>query len=159
MSDIPWLPNWAEDPIEAALGFQLPDPFSGDGPRLAPNGSGDNGGDNGGANGVTRFPTDTRTSQGCPPVVVPVEVVERAKVPRGYVVVIDPQTKQKVGMLKAVARHCKLWKPARKPPISASDWRCLQKANSTVKKLDRVVKMSNRVTGKTNLTRTRRTSR
>lgn len=108
-----------------------------------------------------RLPTTTgiaSTQAGCPPVVVPVEIIGRAKVPRGYVVVVDPRTKQKVGMLKAVARHCKLWKPARKPPISASDWRCLQKANMTVKKLDRVVKMSNKVTGKASLTRSRRKS-
>ncbi len=93
---------------------------------------------------------------GCPPVVVPVEMIARAKVPRGYVVVIDPKTKQKIGMIKVLAQKCKLWKPARKPPISASDWRCLQRANMTVKKLDRVVKMSNKITGKASLTRTRK---
>ena len=97
----------------------------------------------------------SRNVQGCPPVVVPVRVINRAQVPRGYVVVIDPATNKKVGMLKSVARNCGLWKPARKPPISASDWRCLQKANSTVKKLDRVVKMSNKITGKASLTRSR----
>jgi hypothetical protein len=109
----------------------------------------------GGVNGGGSVSNGTRNVQGCPPVVVPIRVIARAQVPRGYVVVIDPATNQKVGMLKSVAKNCKLWKPARKPPISASDWRCLQKANSTVKKLDRVVKMSNKITGKASLTRSR----
>ena len=117
----------------------------------------ENGAPNGNGNGTQngRVSSPRVTASGCPPVVVPIRVIPRAQVPRGYVVVIDPATNQKVGMLKSVARHCKLWKPARKPPISASDWRCLQKANSTVKKLDRVVKMSNKITGKASLTRSR----
>jgi len=92
---------------------------------------------------------------GCLPLTVPVEVVSRARVPRGYVVVTDPRTNVKIGMVRSIAIKLGRWKAARKPPISASDWKCLMRANSTVKKLDRVVKMSNKVTGKASLTRSR----
>jgi len=93
---------------------------------------------------------------GCPQT-LPVTYTQRAVAPRGYVVVIDPQSGQKVAMNKKVARACGLWKPARKPPIKASDYRCLTRANAVVKKLDRVVKMSNQVTGKNKLTRSKPT--
>lgn len=88
---------------------------------------------------------------------LPVQVVSRAYCPPGYVVV-QPPGQGKQCMLKAVARSCGLWKPARKPPIKASDWRCLMRADATVKKLDRVAKIANRVSGKAPLTRTRRKS-
>jgi hypothetical protein len=153
MPDNPLIPNFIEGDLEEFLGFEIPDLF---GPSDGGGGSALVGASQTGTIPTARASNGVASGPGCPPVVVPVEVTRRAKVPRGYVVVVDPQTKQKVGMLKAVARHCKLWKPARKPPISASDWRCLQKANMTVKKLDRVVKMSNKVTGKASLTRSRR---
>ena len=43
-------------------------------------------------------------------------------------------------MLKGVARVMGLWKPRRKPPISASDYRALGKAERTVKKLTNIAK-------------------
>jgi len=38
-----------------------------------------------------------------------------------------------------------LWKPAKKPPISVRDWSALKRANSTVKKLKKVVRMAENV--------------
>jgi len=94
-------------------------------------------------------------------VTLPVQMTQRvARAPRGYVTVYpdDPsgRTGAPVYMLKTVARTCGLWKSPAKPPIKASDWNCLKKANRTVKKLDRVVKMANQVTGKADYRRTRR---
>lgn len=106
-------------------------------------------------NGVTG-PWAPGMVDGCPQT-LPVTYTQRAVAPRGYVVVIDPQSGEKVSMNKKVARACGLWKPARKPPIKASDYRCLTRANAVVKKLDRVVKMSNQVTGKNKLTRSKPT--
>jgi len=104
----------------------------------------------------TATPTTTPTNAGmpgCPPT-VPVQVTQRAKCPPGYVVV-HPAGQGKQCMIKSVARACGLWKPSAKPPIKASDWRCLRKANSVVKKMDRIAKMSNEVTGKAPLRRVR----
>lgn len=85
---------------------------------------------------------------------VPVQVASRASCPPGYVVVQKPG-QGKSCMLKSVAISCHLWKAPRKPPIKASDWRCLMKAGSVINKLDRVVATSNKITGKASLKRTR----
>ena len=85
---------------------------------------------------------------------VPVQVASRASCPPGYVVVQKPG-QGKSCMLKSVAISCHLWKAPRKPPIKASDWRCLMKAGSVINKLDRVVATSNKITGKASLRRTR----
>jgi hypothetical protein len=87
-------------------------------------------------------------------ITVPVQVKSRAACPPGYVVV-HPPGQGKQCMLKSAARACGLWKPAAKPPIKASDWRCLRKASSVVKKMDRIAKMTNEVTGKAPLRRVR----
>jgi hypothetical protein len=96
----------------------------------------------------------------CCPTMLPVQVVPRvARPPKGYVTVqprmSNGQRGAKVYMRKAMARSCGLWKPRAKPPIKAGDWRCLKRASSVVKTLDRVVAMSNKVTGKARLTRSR----
>ena len=76
----------------------------------------------------------------CPqiPVTVPPGVRQVAVAPPGYVIVNCGG--QKVAMLKPVARSLGKWKPRRKPPIKASDWRCLMKADSTIRKLKTVTK-------------------
>ena len=112
-------------------------------------------GSNGTPNG-NRLPDQTGygSLMGCE-VTVPIQQRSRAYVPAGYVVVNNPKTGQKIGMLKKVARSCGLWKPSRKPPIKASDWRCLMKADSVIKKLDRVVGAANNITGKPRFSRAR----
>ena len=119
--------------------------------------TGDDESSNGSAsNGRVAAPaTGGQTIGGCQ-VTVPVTQKTIMKAPRGYVVVTDPATGRKVGMLKGVATKCGLWKAPRKPPIKASDWRCLMKADSVVKKLDRIVSASNRVVGKKRMTRSSR---
>jgi hypothetical protein len=60
------------------------------------------------------------------------------RAPRGYVIVRDPGTGAVVAVRKAIARAYHLWKPARKPPISASDWHHYQRNQALEKKLLRI---------------------
>ncbi len=94
---------------------------------------------------------------GCPITLAPTPTQRMTCAP-GYVLVKHP-TQGKVCMLKEAARSCGLWKAPRKPPIKASDMRCLSKATSVIRKMDRIAKMTNKITGKANLTRTRSKSR
>lgn len=77
---------------------------------------------------------------------LPLELTAIAKPPAGYVTVI--YNGERMFMLKGCARDLGLWKARRKPPISASDWRTLAKASMTAKKVDRLCKMSDKITGK-----------
>lgn len=65
------------------------------------------------------------------------------RAPKGYVMVTWEG--QKYIIPRRVAMSYKLWKPAAKPPIKASDYRCLRKAKSTVTKLKRIEKMSKEI--------------
>ena len=69
------------------------------------------------------------------------EVYTRA--PRGYVTV--EWQGQKFFMLKAQARSMKLWKPAKKPPISVTNWESLKRAKSAVRQLKKVGKAAEEV--------------
>ena len=120
-------------------------------------------GGNGNGNGQPSSGQQVRSTDGigCA-VVVPAQMKARVSCPPGYVSVVDPNSPNgqgKVCMLKKVAVSTGRWKAARKPPIKASDWRCLMKADSVVRKLDTVVKKSNKITGKARLTRSRSKSR
>ena len=89
---------------------------------------------------------------GCAPfqgvVTAPMQVA-RLKAPPGYRIVECPKgSGQKVAMLEPVARAFGYIKRRKKPPISVTDWESLKRADRTTRKLDRVVQMSNRVTGK-----------
>lgn len=89
---------------------------------------------------------------------VPLETQSRLRAPKGYVVVTRTNqdgSKQRVGMLKEAAIKCGLWKRPRKPPITASQYKTLRTANSVIKKVDRVVAMTNEIQGKNKLTRSR----
>lgn len=103
-----------------------------------------------GVNGTTNI-------HGCQ-IYVPLQTQNRLRAPRGYVVVTRTNadgSKQKVGMLKEAAIKCGLWKRDPKPPITASQYKTLRTANSVIKKVDRVVKMTNEIQGKNRLTRSR----
>jgi hypothetical protein len=63
------------------------------------------------------------------------------RAPRGYVVLRDNEGRP-FGVNKKIAQALRVWKPKKKPPISVTDWESLKRANRTVKKLKRVVKMS-----------------
>tara|TARA_Y100000310_G_C20526434_1_gene736288 strand:- start:26 stop:544 length:519 start_codon:yes stop_codon:yes gene_type:complete len=87
------------------------------------------------------FPAAPASSAGgCPqiPVTVSPGVRQVAVAPPGYVIVNCNGVK--TAMLKPVARSLGKWKPRRKPPIKASDWRCLMKADATIRKLKNVTK-------------------
>lgn len=99
-------------------------------------------------NPAVNQPPQPARQGGCPdiPVVVQPGQTTRLTAPPGYVIV--KCRGQKVAMLKEVARSMGYWKPRRKPPISAKDWRCVQRAAATQKKLKRVVSTANRSLGK-----------
>jgi len=97
--------------------------------------------------------TGGKTVAGCA-VTLPVQVTQRAVCPPGYVVV-QPAGQGKQCMLKSVAISCHLYKSPAKPPIKASDWRCLKRSAAVVRRLDTIAKTANRVTGKANLSRSR----
>lgn len=56
------------------------------------------------------------------------------RAPRGFVVVRDREGRP-YAVERSVAVKMRLWKPARKPPISAGDWRRYQTASRVAKKL------------------------
>lgn len=61
------------------------------------------------------------------------------RAPKGYVIVRDPATGQYYGAVrKDVARRAGLWKPAAKPPISATDWKHYKSAKRVEKKLKKI---------------------
>lgn len=63
------------------------------------------------------------------------------RAPKGYVVIHAPHEsggETFVGLDKRLARAWGLWKPARKPPISAGDWHAVGKANRVVRKFRNV---------------------
>ena len=65
------------------------------------------------------------------------------RAPRGFVVVYD-QVGDPYGLPKQLARAYGLWKPAARPPISATDWKAFKRAASVGKKLKSIESMSNK---------------
>jgi len=61
--------------------------------------------------------------------------------PKGYVIV--EAGGRKVAMLKEVARKFGYWKPRSKPPISASDWKNLKRAERTRNKAKKIAQTAN----------------
>lgn len=59
--------------------------------------------------------------------------------PKGWVVVDMPDGTKKA-VLKSVAKKLGLWKKRKKPPISASDWNKLKRADAVKKKAKRIGK-------------------
>ena len=92
--------------------------------------------------------------------IVPVTYATRRTVPPGYVVVEYPKNSGNYyGMLKDAARRAKLWKPRRKPPISAGDWRHLQVAERVKTKAKKIGQAAGySVTAKGSRRGTRRTT-
>lgn len=95
----------------------------------------------------TLVPAGTSCAPG-PVITAPMQAV-RLKAPPGYRIVECPKgSGQKVAMREETARAYGYIRPRRRPPISVKDWTALKRADRTARKLDRVVQMSNRVTGK-----------
>lgn len=61
------------------------------------------------------------------------------RAPHGYVVVRDAQGRP-FAVLRPVARMFGLWRPAAKPPISATDWRHYKKNKQIEKKLIKIAR-------------------
>lgn len=60
------------------------------------------------------------------------------RAPKGYVVVRDPNGRP-YAMNKWYARKIGMWKPAAKPPISATDWKHYKRNKAIEKKLKKIV--------------------
>ena len=58
--------------------------------------------------------------------------------PRGYVIITNPISGQKMAVRKEIARKLRLWKPRPKPPITASQYRTLKTAQRVESKLKRL---------------------
>lgn len=102
--------------------------------------------ENGNGNGAV-----TRNGM-CPPLYAPVTYEQRAVAPPGMVVVTN-RDGSKIAMEKQAAIRCKKYSRPSKPPIKASDWRCLRRAAAVNRRIDSVVKIANSVTGKNKLRR------
>jgi len=76
------------------------------------------------------------------PPIIPAVPVMRVKQVKGYVTVTDPTTGQKALMLKALAKAAGLYKPRRKPPISAKDWAAAKAGQRIERKLAGMMKSS-----------------
>lgn len=61
-----------------------------------------------------------------------------ADAPPGYVIVDMPDGSGKKAVLKSVARRLGLWKPRKKPPITASEWGKLKAAERVKKKAKKI---------------------
>lgn len=59
------------------------------------------------------------------------------RAPRGYVVVRDANGKP-FAVLKKIAQQAGIWRPSRKPPISAGDWNKFKTAERVEKKLMKI---------------------
>lgn len=66
------------------------------------------------------------------------------RAPKGFVVLRDEKG-DPYGFPKEFAKQMGLWRPSRKPPISAGDWHSLQRANKVVNKLKTMEKMARKV--------------
>lgn len=88
-------------------------------------------------------------------ITVPVRVTQRAVCPTGYVVV-QPAGEGKQCMLKPVAIKLGYYKQPAKPPIKASDWRCLKRSGAVIRRMDSIARQANAITGKGNLSRRKR---
>lgn len=138
MPDNPYIPNWIE-------GMYNPDVNgNGNGPAVQPGGGGPMDGAH--AHGKGCCPTQLYAQ---------VQATQRRSCPRGYVLVNHPSTGQAACMLRGEAVKCGLWRAARKPPIKASDYRCLMKSASVIKKMDRIVAATNKITGKNRMSRSK----
>ena len=69
------------------------------------------------------------------PVTLPLVPREAYHVPKGYVLVRDPQTNQPAVVLKEWARAAGLYKGRAKAPIKASEWKAMKTASRIEKKL------------------------
>lgn len=73
------------------------------------------------------------------PPTLPLVPREAYHVPKGYVLVRDPQTKQPAVVLKELARAAGLYRPRAKAPIKASEWRAAKKAKRIEAKLSKML--------------------
>lgn len=76
------------------------------------------------------------------PPIMPAEPVMRIKSRAGYVIVRDPATGQPYNVERNLARSLKLYKPRKKPPISAKDWEAAKAGKRVENKMARMMKGS-----------------
>lgn len=93
--------------------------------------------------GNGQFSDQISTLLGGDRIVMPTQQKVINTAPPGWVVVDMPDGSGKRAVRKEVARCLGLWKPRKKPPISASDWGKLKAANRVVKKAKKVAQTAN----------------
>lgn len=81
------------------------------------------------------------------PMMVQAQYASRIQCPPGYVAVTLPDG-ARVCALKGPARAAGLYKSRRKPPISAGDWRVLQKSDRVLRRVSKIAVTTRRVTAK-----------
>lgn len=66
------------------------------------------------------------------------------RAPKGFVIVYD-SAGDPYALPRKMAMWLKLWKPAHKPPISVGDWQAVKRADRTVKRMKKIVRMTTTV--------------
>ena len=87
-----------------------------------------------GMNGLAGVPCDVKT-------VMNTQIKQVHTAPKGFVVVVCTGSNGlpvKMAMWKPLAIKLGLWRAARKPPMSASEWRCLKTADRVKNKVKRI---------------------
>lgn len=66
------------------------------------------------------------------------------RAPKGFVICYDEKG-DPFAIPKKIAMMLKMWKPAKKPPISVGDWQAVKRADRTVKKMKSIFRTTTRV--------------
>jgi len=66
------------------------------------------------------------------------------RAPKGFVICYDEKG-DPFAIPKKLAMMMKMWRPAKKPPISVGDWQAVKRANRTVKKMKKIFSVTTRV--------------
>ena len=70
------------------------------------------------------------------------ELAPRA--PKGFVICYDEKG-DPFALPKKLAMMLKMWRPAKKPPISVGDWQAVKRADRTVSKMKKIFAVTTRV--------------
>jgi hypothetical protein len=66
------------------------------------------------------------------------------RAPKGFVICYDEKG-DPFAIPKKIAQMLKMWKPAKKPPISVGDWQAVKRADRTVAKMKKIFSVTTRV--------------
>jgi hypothetical protein len=66
------------------------------------------------------------------------------RAPKGFVICYDEKG-DPFAIPKKIAMMLKMWRPAKKPPISVGDWQAVKRADKTVKKMKKIFSVTTHV--------------